>query len=432
MSSRTRRITASLVLVAVVAASFAVRSQPKLSSVEDAALQELVETIEDVQARDGILSPQLIGPLTALGLYYREHAEHALAVTAIERARQVVRVHYGLHSLEEAYLLRQLIESETSRGRVEDAWELEQKLLRLVRRHPEDLRTAPILREIADKRVDLLDRYVDGEWPPEIVLGCYYDEPSRNPSCTAGSRGRVIRSILNEAVTYYSQAINVILQNKGYLSGALPEYFMTLVRISHEYGMRALGKKSLRYLVSYRVANGEAWLAQMDALIHIADWDLLFASHRNDEASALEAYEQAYAQLRDEGAPQASIDGLFLPSTPIVLPTFLPNPLVSQATAQSIGHIDVAFDITRYGRSERIEVLDTTLNATDADVDRLVKVIESSRFRPRVTDGRFTASRVALRYLFEDGQDLPVTCRRPTRYAKYGLSPRLCESGLGP
>jgi len=82
-----------------------------------------------------------------------------------------------------------------------------------------------------------------------------------------------------------------------------------------------------------------------------------------------------------------------------VLPTFVPNPLASDATDASARYIDVAFEISRYGESRQIEILETTMNATDADKTRLVQLIQRSRFRPRVIDGEFArSSPVVLRY----------------------------------
>jgi hypothetical protein len=101
--------------------------------------------------------------------------------------------------------------------------------------------------------------------------------------------------------------------------------------------------------------------------------------------------------LQQAGA-QTSIDELFAPKTPVVLPTFVPNPLATDRTQASTGHIDVAFEITDYGKARRVQILDAT-NATDGDKARLAQLIQRSRFRPRLTDGEFArASPVVLRY----------------------------------
>jgi hypothetical protein len=63
------------------------------------------------------------------------------------------------------------------------------------------------------------------------------------------------------------------------------------------------------------------------------------------------------------------------------------------------GQIKWQLTVSRYGESRRIEILETTMNATDPDKTRLIRLIQSSRFRPRVTDGEFArASPVVVRY----------------------------------
>jgi hypothetical protein len=403
---RTQKVTARILMLAALAAPCAGFSQPVLeSAVNDEQQRQTIEKIQDTQSAEGPNSASLIDPLAALGLLYRERGEHGLAAAALERAQGVVRFNYGLHSLDQAPLIEQLIRSEEARGNDAAAWDLEQELLDLARRSPDDLRTVPILHEIADKRMDVLRRYVAGEeFPPQIVLGCYYDVQPHNPdgphSCQAGNKRDAIRSILTEAQNYYGAAINVFLRREFYSSDELREIEMELVRSSYRYGTYGVGADSLRRLLAYEVANSDPWLSRIDVLIQMADWDLLF---ENTNESALKIYKEAYQQLKKKGIAEASIEQLFSPKTPVVLPTFLPNPLVSVETQGATGFIDVAFDVTKYGESRRIKILDTRTKATDAAKDHLVRLIKRSRFRPRSTDGRFAdSSRITVRYYLNE------------------------------
>lgn len=89
---------------------------------------------------------------------------------------QVIRANYGIHSLEQAPIIRQLVGRAEANGKAVVAWDLEQELLELARRHIDDTRTAEVLRDTGDRRLDLLRRYDAKERLAEIVLGCYYDE----------------------------------------------------------------------------------------------------------------------------------------------------------------------------------------------------------------------------------------------------------------
>jgi hypothetical protein len=80
------------------------------------------------------------------------------------------------------------------------------------------------------------------------------------------------------------------------------------------------------------------------------------------------------------------------------LPTFLPNLLAPERADGATGYVDVVCDVSRYGRTSRIRVLDTTRNASNTAQNRITRWIVDNRFRPRVTDGRAVdASRIVAR-----------------------------------
>ncbi|HEX7236104.1 MAG TPA: tetratricopeptide repeat protein [Gammaproteobacteria bacterium] len=409
-----RKRRTCLVLLAAVAARHAALSQPAASPPADDALPSVAEQIEEIQSKQGINSPDLLSPLTNLGLILREQGDDDLAIAAFERARHVVRVNYGLSSFKEAPLLRQLVQIEEGRGNAAAAWDLEQELIGFIRHSPGPRPgEASMLREIADKRVDVLERYAAGEFPPQIELGCYYGGPrvataEKIPgSCRSGTSSSVKQALYEEAASYYYDVMDMIRFAEGASSDELPELYMAVLRASYaarnDYGTEGQGRAMLRSLHERHVKYSAPLPVQMNALLQMADWDLLFAGGRNEKEAAFQAYETLYAQLRQEGMEQSFVDGIFSPSLPVVLPAFSPNPLVSAETPGSRGFIDVAFEITKYGKGTSIEVLDTTTNRTDAARLRLVGLIQRSRFRPRMTDGAFEDSaRVVVRYYVND------------------------------
>jgi len=403
---RARRVTIVLAFVAMAA--------PPPTWAQRGAERPIAETLqEEIQAaeqRDGSSSAGVIGPLEELGVLYEENGEPFLANAVLRQALQAVRVNYGLHSLEQAPLIRRMIANADSVGDRRLAWDLEQGLLALASRYPDDLRTAEILRDTADRRMDLLARYNAGEAPPEIVLGCYY-EPLRDTrdraavrreqSCTAGSAHRVREGLAKEAQTYYATAVDIILRNQRFASEELPALLMGLVDSSYRYGNPSLGRRSLTYLLAYEATNSDTWLTRVDTLVRIADWDLVHAVGRDEEEAALAEYTQAYRLLEESGAAQRSIDRMFSPATPVILPAFLPNPFSREDGREYTGHIDVAFEVDRYGRSRHVRVLDTSDNATRLAEKRLVQLISRARFRPRLSAGLAAdAAPMAVRYDF--------------------------------
>ncbi|WP_428103087.1 hypothetical protein [Candidatus Rariloculus sp.] len=408
----TLKATARILVLTAVAAPFSAFPQPAPEADSGDALRTTAEETLQTLPLAGADARDLIGPQLAAALRYEENGVHDLAIVVIEEALQIVRSAYGLYSLEQAPLLQRLIVNEEARGNVARAWGLEQELLVLARRHPDDLRIVPVLREVADRRMLILRRYVGGEFPPEIVLGCYYSSGRRatGRNCRSGSRSAVVGNILAEARRHYTDAIQIVLrQELDVAIDELRELDMALVRTSYRYGhylgSYEIGRRSLVRLAATDRMNSEPLLTRVTSLLGLIDWELLFVDGANRKSrdarneGVLERYEEAHELLVQGGTPQASIDALFSPPTPIVLPTFLPNPLASHETQASPRYIDVAFVITRHGESDQIEILDSSMNATEAQKDELFRLIETSRFRPRATDGQFAdTSPVVVRY----------------------------------
>ena len=422
-----------------------------------------LEQIQEILSRAGPYALDLLGPLSRLGMLYQEGEDYALALVTLERAQHIVRVNNGLHSMDQVPVVRQLIRIEEARGNKEGAWERQQALLKLLRRHPDDVRTVPVLREIADKQMDVLAAVIAGERPPEVVLGCFYKQwPTQaDGSCEAGSRSTVVQGMLAEAQRTYLDAIAVMLRQGLYDSDDLralelevlrgvdlmrsryyrgptvrpvpmaPAYigaasiepwrsrmaavaqlaewelpypsepslqadedghvFTKHVHIMDPYHR---GLQSLRRLYAYGAASSDSSLQQAKAVAHMADWDLLY-SHNG---RAIESYEVAQAMLEQGGAPATWVEQIFAPATPVVLPAFQPNPLARDETRAATGYIDIAFEITKYGRSRDVEILDSA-NANHAAKQDLIALIRTNRYRPRLTDGVFAdATPVRMRY----------------------------------
>jgi hypothetical protein len=130
----------------------------------------------------------------------------------------------------------------------------------------------------------------------------------------------------------------------------------------------------------------------------MADWELLYSHY----GQAIELYARAHAMLDDDGATGEPIAQLFAPRIPVVLPAFQPNPLAADDTREPKGHIDVGFEITKYGRARKIDILGAE-NAADADITRLDKLVATRRFRPRMTQsGSPDTTPVVVRYYLYD------------------------------
>lgn len=447
----------------VVAAVAAPTGLAQISTVASAdPEQQVVERINEEQAQNGPHSAGLIEPLSALALLYQERGDPLRAIAVIEQLLQVVRANDGLHSLEQVPVIRQLIANEQAIGNAETAWDLEHDLLTLASRHPEDVRTVPIFREAADKRMEALGRYLAGDTPPEIVLGCYSGWPKRQDGagdvggCNSGSKGSTVRAVAADAQRNYADAIAVLLRNQSYSSTELRELEMGLLRSIYwvrtaDKGLDTslldvrsesepwlswleaveelalwplpippgtaalqagtpggagprgngvasdfdylLGRESLKRQFHYEGAALAPLATQVEAFMRIADWDLLHSQN----ALALNEYQQAYRLLAERG-DRAAIDEMFAPEVPVMLQMFSPLALTEEPEATT-EHVDVAFEVTKVGKSAGVEILETSANVSAAAADEVVRMIKETRFRPRVADGELgRSSRIVVRY----------------------------------
>ncbi len=435
--------------------------------------RQLLDQVQAIESRNGRYSAEMLDALRGLILLYRENDQYSSAITALTSALQVVRVSQGLYSLEQVPLIFQQIYVEEAHGHDSEVWRLEQELLTLVRRHPDDLRAAEALHEMADRQMAVLDRVLAGEGHPNIVFGCFYKlwPKTQSGSCLGGSRRTAVQGMLAEAQRNYSAAITNLLRNGRQDSGELRELEMKIVRgiymvqtlyeeqhsrmgkpmplVPSYVGAESIepwrsrmapivelagwelpypsmgalderespkaetrhvrimdpyhrGRQSLRRLYAYAAAASSTPLAQADSALQIADWDLL---HSNN-GLAVERYELIHAMLEEAGVAQASIEQLFAPPTPVVLPAFEPNPLAPDETRTASGYLDVGFEITRFGKSRGVKILAES-NATEAAKRDLVSMITYSQFRPRPSDGQLggTSSVVVRYYLYEQADD---------------------------
>jgi hypothetical protein len=401
-----RRLTFTVAIVAVAAAvpSTVVSSQSALDAAANREKQ-LVATIEREQAASGVFAEELIAPLTELALLYQESADRGLASVTIERVLQVVRANYGLYSLAQAPPIGQLIANEESAGNYETAWTLEDELLTLARRHPEDLRTVPIFREIADSRMkrigtpELPLRLVCRGW--ELKRGCNGDAIDYGPTWV---RTLVLQGAMND----WGDAVNVLIDNRLYDSPVLRELEQKLI----DFGSCDVARESYRRLEFYDTATSASWLDRATTIVRAADSELVCAqaSQPDLKRAALARYREAYELLERNGVAQASIDELFSPATPLTLSEGLPAmayPMVGvhtttiwpKAPAFSSGRIDIAFEITKYGRSRKIDIVDATANTTDEEKRRLLRYVRDSLYRPRAANGAIAdGSIVVWRY----------------------------------
>ncbi|HET8699138.1 MAG TPA: hypothetical protein VFO94_16765 [Gammaproteobacteria bacterium] len=441
-----RKRAIGLLVLAVLWCAPAAFAQTAVAPGEDRE-RELLDSVAREEARNGSHSEGLIDQLSTLALLYQDRGDAVAAIATIRDLLEVIRANEGLHSLEQVTPIRQMIGTLAARGDAATAWKLQQDLLTLARRHPDDMRTVGIFRESADKKMAALNRFLAGEQTPEVELGCYRSwQPSNKSSCASGGRDETVRAMASDAQRDYADAIAVVLRNERFDSGELRDLETSLLQsidVARGSGLDTVaqihteaepwrdwanaldrlatwplptpegavpltpgtprstggldylrGRESLQRQFRYEVASSASQQAQIDAFVRIADWDLL----HEQNALALAEYEQVYRLL--EGHEQTALrEAVFAPPVPVVLPSYLRNPLVTEPLDGASSYIDVQFGVTKLGMSRQVKVLDTTTNTSAAAKRQLVRLIEHNRFRPRAAaDGWGRTEPVTVRY----------------------------------
>jgi hypothetical protein len=329
VTRREHPFTVAIFAVAAAVASAAASSQSELDAAASRERQ-LIDSIEGEVSRGGAYSEELIAPLSELALLYQEADDRALASATIGRALQVVRANYGLYSLAQAPLISRLVANEAAAGNHETAWEIEDELLTLAKRHPEDLRTVAIFREIGDRRV----RLSGDELPLSVVCKGHSNAAGCREESNAFAAGSVgslvnelyvgsVRSLINAgAMNDWGSAINVFLRNQTYDSQELRELEQKLIAL----GGCDVTRDSYRRLMFYDEANAETWLNRAATIVRAADSELVCSQIQRPalERAALELYREAYELLERNAVDRASIDELFAPEVPIRLMESLP------------------------------------------------------------------------------------------------------------
>ncbi len=398
----------------VVPAAAAAQPEPPARGAIDEltrVTEPLLERIEEEEARYGLFSKELIEPLTALGLAYQELGEHELAVGVLDRAFYLQRFNSGLYSLDQVPLVRRLIESSRAVGRFGAAAELEQRLLELARRNPEDARSVPIFREAAERELDYYERYRNGELPFTLSVNDT-DSPARaaafslyrarrhyNEAISASLRGGAAAyddlAELEEGLTrtYYLEA-------RTWRATSLDPNDSATVRRASLYG---LGRSSYERRVGYAALRAPTVYEAARALVELADWSIVFS--RN--GTGVRGYEQAHALLVEAGAPEAAIEDLFPTDVPVFLPEFAGSPLAERASAAASGHVDFDVEIGRYGQPRKIRVVEVAGDGAAEHAKAVVGAIGRSRFRPAPFAETARATTYRLRYSLADGRLTP-------------------------
>jgi hypothetical protein len=385
-----------------------------------AAEEARLAAIEAETAVNGPFSPQLYDLYFSLATHYRERDDYALAAEALEQALHIQRVTHGLHSLEQVGVTQELIANSLATGDTQRAAELDIQLTRLARLNYDDVRSAEILSDAADRQMEIYERYLAGELPPQITInyGSGPAQPYRDPVAELG------HSSLRAARRNWLSAINILLR-AGLTSDKrivdlqyklIESYFVEKEADKEQFSNRWAEKDRIEPIFQRGKARYERVLAYAaeandietaaEAMIGLADWHLLFQKY----ATALKLYADAHTALVRLGVSEEFLHARFNPDIPVVLPAFNPNPLRTgpgdrAGNSDASEYVNIKIAMSRYGRS-RLRDLRISPDPPEESIEnRIRRIVARSRFRPFLIDGEArTIEELEFRY-YVDSDD---------------------------
>lgn len=150
----------------------AARDAPEPDAVPSADMTRRIEAIREAEAAisreerlNGPTSPGLIEQQASLAQLYRELGDYPLAIAALTRARQVIRINDGLYSLSQVEIIDAMADALEAVGAYYESDSLQDELLEIAIHNEGDARTPSVLAAVADRQMDAVRTYFEaGRW----------------------------------------------------------------------------------------------------------------------------------------------------------------------------------------------------------------------------------------------------------------------------
>jgi len=325
-----------------------------------------LRAVDLVRAVNGTYSELVIRPLLGLGDNYHEAGQYLNAITAYNEARTVSRRVHGLLNEGQVPILDRLTESFEALDQYVEADEQQLTILQLAERnHP----------QASPEHLEAIYHYA--LWLRQS--GRYHDERQR-----------------------YAQAMRLIRDAHGKDSVLLVR---PLRETANSYRKQRLpdnqGISSLRSALELLDEHGQGNpLLRAEVLRDIGDWDVAFSKVAPD----LGVYESAW-QLLGEVENGDQLRREWFEELHSVFDEPISQRGLSREPNARPGHVIVAFDVDRYGRTSDVRVAES--EPPGFKDEAVVRAIRQWRFRPRVENGVVVgrddvALRVNFRYLPDD------------------------------
>lgn len=405
-----------------------------VESVED-SIKRHEQLLQEIELNEGPFSAQLPQQLLSLGAALQASGDLEQAQKYFDQAMHVTRVNHGLFSDAQIPFVKYGIDNQLRQGNLLAADEQQRYLFYLNQKNHRGNSAAllPALEDFAEWNIFAFSAPVTA---PTLSLN---DANAREKAAPADEAMFRVERLINAQHIYWS-IVQILVANFGATDPrlldaekriALTNYFFAttiateadtlnlstanipatasatgvasapmLGNMGYRQGRDALERRR-NYMLNMVDVPAEE---QLRASLDLTDWMLYFSRQR---MKAMEMYAANRADFAATMAPEA-LDAILSPPLPEQLPSFI-KPAWSRAALglpddlalQYKGHIDVEFNLNRFGKVTTVAVLERSNPEVKLAEQRLLRSLRRAQFRPRFGNGELKSSdTVQARYYY--------------------------------
>ncbi|MCB1648940.1 MAG: hypothetical protein H7A05_07830 [Pseudomonadales bacterium] len=385
------------------------QQQAYLQRLED--IGNFDQIVEDLEIQGGAWSLQIAEELNGLGDLLQAQGSYDRSIEIFDRAVHINRVNNGLFSPTQVPLIQKIVRAHMAMGQWQEADQRQQYAFYVQTRayRIDDPRMIDVFARLARWNIATFYRGIDGDPGPRLFQTyMLYKTAAESVAAHFGTRDPRYVGLLRDTAGAADMLDRFALKGENIGTRINPDLRMVSEFAGRENGPRGRetgGELALQQIIDYyndpnREASEENLLGRARALAELGDWYLM----RERRQAAMRAYKDAYDQLAaapdgEELLPRVFGEIVFLPAFSRFDAQRKEAVGVGPDTGARMGYVDMAFDVSEYGRLSNFEVLAVEPeDAVRADV-QVISAIKSTLVRPRIIAGEATESRLE-RYRF--------------------------------
>lgn len=379
-----------------VFADLSVEQQAYLERLQDIGSYE--QALEELEYEGGAWSQEVAQELETLGGLLLQQGEFEQAVTVFDRAVHINRVNHGLFSPQQVPLVQRVVDGHVALGQWKEADEQQQYAFYVQTKAygANDPRMISVFEDMARWNLTSFYRGVD-EDPTLRLLQTFllYRAAADTVVSHFGPRDPRYLPLLKKTADASDMMTRFAMPGTSVSTPTNPN-----IRMVSEFAGRSTrpqggggGEVALARIVDFyaderRPDTQETRIMLARARAELADWYL----QRDRRQAALRLYEEAWQALAEsdgaELAQQVFGEIEFLPSFTSFAAEKKEALGLNVDSGARIGHVDVSFHVSRYGRMTDFEVLAQEPPELRRIELQIISAMRDRMARPRMVEGR--------------------------------------------